>query len=386
MDALDRHAEVVKLARLLGSQPEALAFLESARSGSLREFRRAASHSLFDDGREVFLRLAKLSRLLPMPWLARFTAALVGPELAARVASEMEPQRAAQLSAVLETEFLAEVCLHLEAGRSRAVIQGISADRVRQVGLCLLERREFVCMACFVDILHEPVLRQMIDAIESEADLLRVGFFVEDKAQLNMLISLFDDQRLARLIEAAHRERLWPEAIALMSHVSGQSSTRLGDIAAAQPEAVLTGLLQVAEREGLLPLLLGVVGRMSEPAQRRVAALPALRHRALLEALVSAGIATQRWEVLVPLLGWLPADLKQRAVAAALDQQVCMAQVALLAAARADVSQPLLRILADLGDDLMARVASSGCAEDWLALSQTETGHEVLAQLGREPR
>lgn len=319
MDALDRHAEVLKLSRLLGADAADLQFLEQAAPSSLREFRMAASHTLFDDGREVFQRLAKLSRLLPIPLLVRFTAALVGPQLAARVACEMDPERAAQLSSELATEFLADVSVSLEPGRSRLVVQGIHADRIRDVGLVLLRRREYVCMACFVDVLHEPVLRQMIEAIESEADLLRIGFFVEDKAQLNMLIGLFDDQRLVRLIEAAHREQLWPEAIALMSHVTGVSSTRLGDIAAGRPAAMLESLIGVAWREGLLPLLLEVVANMSQDSQRRLAQLECLRASGLLEALVQAGISTQRWSALSPLLEWLPLDLKRRALQFALD-------------------------------------------------------------------
>ena len=267
MDALDRQAELTKLARVLAVDANALAFLDAAPVTSLREFRQMATHTLFDDGRETFRRLAKLSRLLPVPLLVRFTTSLVGPELAGRVASEMEPDRAARMSSVLPIDFLGEVCLHLDPERSREVIRGIDPNRVRDVCLELLRRREYICMARFVDILERSVLQQMMDAIEDETELLKIGFFVEDKAQLDMLIGLLTDERLERLIRAAEREGLWPEAIALMSHVRGETRARLGNMIARQSAALLHGLAFAVHAAGLWLELLDVVAHMAPEQQ-----------------------------------------------------------------------------------------------------------------------
>lgn len=267
MDALDRQAELTKLSRVLAVEPEALAFLDGASVAGLREFRQAATHTLFDDGRETFRRLAKLSRLLPIPLLVRFTTSLVGPELAGRVASEMDPERAARMSSELPLDFLGEVCLHLDPERSREVIRGIEAACVRDVGLELLRRQEYICMARFVDILERSVLAQMMAAIVDESELLRIGFFVEDKAQLDMLIGLLDDSRLERLIHAAHLSGLWPEAIALMSHVRGETRARLGNMTARQSPALLHSLVFAVHEAGLWGELLEVVHHMSPENQ-----------------------------------------------------------------------------------------------------------------------
>ncbi|MEZ4233571.1 MAG: hypothetical protein R3B89_30615 [Polyangiaceae bacterium] len=264
---MDRQAELTKLARVLAVEPGDLAFLEGARVSSLREFRRAATHTLFDDGRETFRRLAKLSRLLPVPLLVRFTTSLVGPELAGRVASEMEPERAARMSSELPVDFLGEVCLHLDPERSREVIRGIAPTGIRDVGLELLRRKEYICMARFVDVLEESVLAQMMAAIVDETDLLRIGFYVEDKAQLDMLIGLLDDERLERLLFAANRAALWPEAIALMNHVRSETRARLGDLTAQQPEELIHGLVFAAHEAGLWPELLDIVAHMSAASQ-----------------------------------------------------------------------------------------------------------------------
>lgn len=267
MDAMDRQAELTKLARVLSAEPAALGFLEEASVASLREFRQLATHTLFDDGRETFRRLAKLSRLLPVPLLVRFTTSLVGPELAGRVASEMDPDRAARMSAELPLDFLGEVCLHLDPERSREVIRGIDSSRVRDVCLELLRRREYICMARFVDILERGVLAQMMAAIEDETELLKIGFFVEDKAQLDMLIGLLSDERLERLILAANQEGLWPEAIALMSHVREETRARLGNVTARQAATLLHGLVFAAHAARLWPELLNIVARMG-PAEQ----------------------------------------------------------------------------------------------------------------------
>ncbi len=355
MDALDRHAELIKLARLLAVEPEQLAFLNEASPADLRDFREEATHSLFDDGRETFRRLAKLSRLLPIPLLARFTAAFVGPELAARVASEMDPQRAADLSGKLPIEFLAEVCLHLEPGRSREVIRGIPADRVGAITGALLETKEYVCMARFVDVLAEDILRSMIDLIESDAHL-KIGFFVEDKAQLDMLGGLFDDARLEGLVEAAREQELWTQAIALMSHVSPDTCARIGNIAAARPEATLTSLIRAAKREDLWALLLRIVGHMSVPGQRRLAQLEALGEEGVLEGIVTAAVDSEHWEVAIPLLSWLPLDRRERALEFALAQGVPIQEIVGDLITLPTAQPALLEIYEGLSDDLRGRL------------------------------
>lgn len=361
MDALDRHAELIKLARLLAVEPEELAFLNEEAPAELREFREAATHSLFDDGRETFRRLAKLSRLLPIPLLARFTSAFVGPELAARVASEMDPKRAADLAIKLPTEFLAEVCLHLEPGRSREVIRGIPADRVAAITRVLLETKEYVCMARFVDVLAEPILRSMIGIIESKAHL-QIGFFVEDKAQLDTLVGLFDDTRLRGLIEAAREKALWPQAIALMSHVSPDTCARIGNIAAGRSEATLNSLVRAAHRENLWALLLGIVGHMSVPGQRRVAQLEALGDEGVLEGIVTAAVDSEHWEVAIPLLSWLPIDRRERALEYALVQGVPIQEIVGTLISLPTAHPALLEIYEGLSEGLRERIVESSAS------------------------
>lgn len=379
MDALDRHAELVKLARLLGCEQTALSFLGDADPGALAGFRAAVTATMFDDGRETFRRMAALSKLLPIPILVHFAGVLVGPVLAGRISGEMDPGRAARLSTELPTEFLAEVCQHMDPKRARAVIQGTAASRIVDVAMQLDAWDDPITMARFVDVLEPEVMRRVIDATPDYATLLRIGFFVEDKARLDVLIGLFVDDELDRLVRAAHDSALWPEAIALMSHVGPRTRARLGDAAARQPEEMLAELVGAVHRRGLWPTLLEVVQVMSTDSQRRVAALSLLDDRALLAAAVGATRGTGRWDAILPLLAAMPVARRALALEAALADGVPVLSVAVDAAQAGDVWQVVADIADGLDDALVERIARAA------PLSPERTAQLRAATVGSAP-
>ncbi len=355
MDALDRHAELVKLSRLLGCDADAIDFLGDADPAKLRRFRAAVTNTMFDDGRETFRRMAALSKRLPLPVLVHFAGILVGPVLAGRIAGEMDPERAARLSTELPTPFLADVCRHMDPKRARAVIAGIAPERIVDIALALAEADDPITMARFVDVLAPPVLQRVIDATPDYGTLLRIGFFVEDKAQLDVVIGLFDDEQTERLVRAAHAGALWPEAIALMAHVGPAMRRRLGDVAARQPEDVLEELVRAVHRRGLWSTLLEVIAVMSPDSHRRIAALSLLDDREVLGAVVAATRRTRCWHVVLPLLAAMPVARRASALEVALEAGVPVLIVAVETAMEQDAWHVVAAIADGLDDALAAQ-------------------------------
>ena len=93
--ALEAKAEVQKLARLLGTDPGELSYLEAVGPEGLREVRSSATDLIFDSDFAMMKRLAAGAKLLPAGALATIAQRGFGPLLCARVAGYVDPGKAA---------------------------------------------------------------------------------------------------------------------------------------------------------------------------------------------------------------------------------------------------------------------------------------------------
>lgn len=367
MTRLATRAERVKLGRLLGEEPEELAFLDVLEPGQLRELRERITAALFDDHLAMFRRLAAAAKLLPAALVAQLGRTVFGPMLCARIAGVMPSQRAVDVAAKMPIAFLADVCLELDPRRARDVIAGIPVDRVVAVAHELRARGEYITMARFVDALPDSTIKAVIDDTDDDRALLEVAFFVESPRRLESIVGLLSEARLRRVLRlaTADADRLWPDALAMMGNLSAGLLRRLGDIAIAEDEGVLGSMVRVVQRQGLWVAVLPIVSLMSEAAQTRLINLPMIQAPEVLRSIVAAADAAQAWTQLLPLAERMDAEGRRRlaGLAEALESQTigriaAAAQAQSLWAPLADIverlpearQQAVARALADAGD------------------------------------
>lgn len=257
--SLDARAEVLKLTRELQVPEDALDGLAVLDPGDLRRLRGIVGDALHDEHRTAFQRAASASALLPTPLTARLAQTLIGPYLAARIAAEMPPDRSVRLAGHLEVEFLADVCLSLDPARVAATVRGLPDDRVLAVGMLLLDRREYVTLGKFVDVVNGSVLDEMARRITDPHALLRIATSIEAMHRLDSLMTRIEDDRLAAMVLVAAQEDALAPVLGLLTHLGPDNRRRLAGLAAeAGPEtveaAIETALAQDAFAE-VLPLL-----------------------------------------------------------------------------------------------------------------------------------
>ncbi len=301
MQDFDTQAELIKLGRLLNAAEQDIAFLAEARAQDLRLLRKAMSHSLFNQGRKVFHKMAMGAKLLPHKLLVR-TTAIYGPVLCARVASEMDPERAIALAVSLETEFLADVSIALDPESTRDIIRGIPVEQVIAVAHQLLARDDHITMARFVDSLSDEVLSQTLDSIDDDAALLHIGFFVEDKEHLNKAIVHVSDERLAGMVQVCEAQGLWAEILSLMEHMDQPTRMRLANVAGQQDEKIHLSLLKAIEAQDMWPLVLDMVDAMDEQYRPAIANLAAEQDDALLIRLFEVAKSYEMWPLVLKVL------------------------------------------------------------------------------------
>lgn len=246
--SLDAHAEVHKLTHELQAPPGSLDGLAGLAPADLRRLRRLTGDALHDAHRPAFRRAASASALLPTALTARLAQTLIGPYLAARIAAEMAPERSIRLAGHLDTDFLADVCLSLDPGRVAATVRGLPDERVVAVGLCLLEREEYVTLGKFVDVVRPEVLDTVSARIQDPAALLRIAIAIEARHRLDDLMGRIDDERLAAMIGVAAASGQYGPLLTVLTHLGSANRTRLRRLAAAAGPDVAAALRDQEER------------------------------------------------------------------------------------------------------------------------------------------
>jgi hypothetical protein len=260
--ALETRAEIIKLARVLGTPEDQLGYLERASPEDLRALRERATDTLFEKDHERLHKLALASRILPSSIAAVIARWALGALLSARVTGLLSPSKAVEIAKRLPASFLADIAVELDPRRAAEVIERMPAWQVGEVAAELTRRNEHVAMGRFVAYLGDEAISAAMEQID-DAGLLRIAFVMEGKDRLDHVVGLLPEQRLAGVMRAADRAGLWPEALDLLDHLSPERKGALAEIATA--EGLLESLAQTANAEGLWDIVLPVIPLMTEP-------------------------------------------------------------------------------------------------------------------------
>ncbi|MCK5770971.1 hypothetical protein [Algiphilus sp.] len=347
MSKLEHQAEILKLARFLDVERDALGMLESVAAADIRRLREQATRHFFASDTAFFKRLVQASRLLPIPMLATVAEKVLGPMLSARVAGQMDVDRGVGIAQRLPTPFLADLCLSLDPGQTEPLIRAMPVVTIRDVGVELAGRGEYVTMARFVDIITLEALRAVMDAIDDDAAVLHTAFFVENKRRLENIMGVLPEDRLVRIIEATDADGgLWPEALALLEHVGDDWRRKLGDLAAGLDERILTSMIEAIHTHDLWSVALPVVTCMSPFSQQRFATLPAIQREEVLVDALRATDAERLWPSMLPLVTLMGEDEQAQVarIAGRLDGEQLLHAVE--AAAHTDAWPALLTVIA----------------------------------------
>lgn len=303
MSRIAAPAEIAKLAYALEVQPDSLGYLDGIPAAQIRAMREAVYERMFVHDQRVYLRLAAVVRWLPV-WLTVWLAPRFGPRMVARVAGEMPSRRAAQIAERLPGDFLADVTGFLDPRRVRDLIQRLSIDKIVAVAQELFTRNEYIILGRFVNYLPDAAVQAVLAKTGDDVQLVRVAFYVESRNRLTHIVRLLPEQRLRRIILLCVEPDcpVMIELIALVVNVSYALQRQLGDLAAAQDEAVLEHIIETTQTQGLWADLLPVIGVLSPASQRKVVNLPALRRdRAVFRSILQVAHEHDLWTAVLPL-------------------------------------------------------------------------------------
>jgi hypothetical protein len=298
-DLLQAHAEVMKLAQLLGRDPAQLAYLERLPPDDLRLLRDGITEALYDAHGGTLGRLAAASRLLPAGLTATIGHHAFGPLLSARLAGMLDLDKAVEVATKLPPPFLADVAVELDPRRASDLLAKIAPALIGQVTSELTSRREYVTMGRFVGHLGDEAIAAAVGAMDDEA-VLQVGFVLEDKKELSRLLARLPKGRSAGIIAAAAQEGLWLEALDLLNHLNARQRADMVSTTLALEQPALEAILDTIIEHDLWDEVLLIAEHdttIQERLGERLRALPAHRRREVAQRARNAG-ALERLPVL----------------------------------------------------------------------------------------
>jgi hypothetical protein len=306
---LEGHAEVLKLALLLGVEPERFAYLEQLDPDDVRALRERGTVRLYEGDRRLG-RVALAARIPPVPMTAWIAQHLFGPLLCARVAGLLDIGRAVGIAKRLPPEFVADLAMELDPRRARDLIFALPPALIGKVADVLTRRGEWIVMGRFVGHMTDASLQAAFEVIP-DVGLLRISYFVEEKDQLDHVVRLLDTERLSGAIRSASEEDLWPQGLDLLTRVSPELAGWLADLASDEEDYVLDGMVAAAQRDALWDIVLPVTQQMSEEGLARFATLPALHAPEVIAAVIDAAYAADLLTDLLPLAALMPPEARQ---------------------------------------------------------------------------
>jgi hypothetical protein len=308
-----KHAERVKLARLLHTSPEALAYLDTLDMATLQTLRFSCRRFLLEEHRGFFRRVATAMRILPTALVAMLAERVLGPLLCARVADELDTARVLQLVRHLDTGFVASVAVHVETDQARELAIALPLSEVLEISRLLVERREYSLLGDLVSNLPLSLIEAMLRTIRDGEALLRIAFFVENTQRLSDILDVLPPDQVMSVIRAAADENtdLWPEALALISVVKPHWQRRLVSMAVDGDEATLASMVRGVVKNDLWVTALPLLELMTENHRRRVINLPVVHDEAVLRQLLHAASGHQLWQFLLPLIPLMDAPLRR---------------------------------------------------------------------------
>jgi hypothetical protein len=232
---LGAQAEILKLARALGTAPGRFTYLEQVDPRDLQLLREQVTDVLFDTNLAVLQRMALASKLLPSPILAKIAESVFGPLLCARVAGVVDTSRGIDVAKRLSPGFLADVSVQLDPRHSSEIIAGIPAQTVAAVAGELTRREDWITIGRFVGHLPDATVSASLEAIPNRA-LLQVVFVLDDKSRLDHIVGLLPRPRFDSLMQTAAEHDLWSPMLDLLNHLEPGKRAALAARFAELPE------------------------------------------------------------------------------------------------------------------------------------------------------
>ncbi|TSD93439.1 hypothetical protein FOS14_23080 [Skermania sp. ID1734] len=345
-------AQLLKLGRLLDTDPEQLRYLESLGAEGLRKLRELASEQLFASYEDRLQRMAQASKLVPLSVALPMAEKSAPPRLMAAVAGLIETDRVVKAAPRISPQFMADLAAYLDPGRARPAIEAAPLEVARKVAKIIVDRQDLITMGNLISAVTDDALAACLPFLD-DGSIVALGSVIDDRPRVDHLFGLLPDARLSGVARAATENNSWPELLGLMGDLSSAAQQRFGNVVAAQEDRVRSAVMQAASENRQLDVLTSFLDGMTPMSLTQFAQTTALAQPQLL-----ADLASTSWTGVLRLVPYLPDEVLDRLTGLA-DLREPTVQAKMLADAVAlNLESGILPLLPRLDGTVLAQLAS----------------------------
>lgn len=242
-------AEVMRIANLIGIDPEELGFLSQLSVESLKQFRDQLTDNYFEEN-PALKRFATLANNMPSAIVAKMTADVIPPMIAARVVGEVDSKSAVNVLKRLPIDFVVDTAILADPRRIQPLFSESPTEIAKAVADELVRRKEYAAIGLMIAFVEIEVMEHALQGA-SDIDVLQSSFLVEEKSRLADGIALLSDDRLASIVETAASEDMWLEALDLISHLETDEFRRVVNQAMSLDPKILDAMLEFCSENDL---------------------------------------------------------------------------------------------------------------------------------------
>jgi len=242
------------LAATLGVEVDHVAHLDRLGADGVRALRERISNLLFDEQAAIFARVSKLAPLTPNALVAKVSEAVIPPLVAGRAAGALgidHQGRIADLLGRLSPTYMADCAPYLDPRTIAVLAPVVPGDALVPGANELLNRRDYVTAAAFVEYATPELIRAFEQGIEDDLGLINTAALVHSSAVLAQIIDAIPDERLERILAASLTT---PDSIlsglSVLSRLDVEVRNRLVDLLARHVDAgTRDSVLQTIEHD-----------------------------------------------------------------------------------------------------------------------------------------
>ncbi|MCS6983783.1 MAG: hypothetical protein NZM25_01475 [Leptospiraceae bacterium] len=389
MDDLAKRSALEKIAYLLQRDEQDFSFLYKLEAQEINRLYEWVLERLQLDNSPFWERLAKVTAFIPNFINARIAEDILGAHITANLTYHVPVQDALAISRYFSVEFMAELAQVLVPGRAQHILHSFPVQDMKKIMHQLLRKKNYYTLGNFVDYLPIETLLVLAQEIHNEEDLLRIAVFSSNKQHLANMLCGFTDDRLLRLVQAAHRLGLWNELLGVVSFFDDSLRQRMANIAQDFGPSELLAMLKAACGLQLAADMARITQFLAEKEKARLAQLvPQLSDEELVAYIRGSCEVKGEKEILQIAVYFTEQDYER--VAQLLPQLEDMEILGLIAAAfPARLVPVILKIASYLPDEQIPRLRKlmgelgDGASDEMKRLSQElslgQKIHDILS-------
>jgi len=225
--SIRKHAEIAKLLHVLNGKEEDFDFLQRISNEDLHRLFLHIQQAIQMEQAPVWEKLSRVVRFMPAFVNAKVAETAVGANVTANITYHVPVRDAVAIAKHLSIPFMAEVSENLIPEKSQVLINAFPMDLLRKVIDYMLKKQSHYAIAGFVDYLERWKVIELAKQIKDEKDLIRISVFVQNKSMLSGLVPGFSEDKIFRLMMAAHELGEYGELNAVYEYLEGQERERV---------------------------------------------------------------------------------------------------------------------------------------------------------------